>query len=236
MQDQFWGWAGRQGREWYEPEPGRAIFLAAFFIKLGEIRYGPAWSGAIAKPSENEAVPLMQEIAQAAASGQIATLVVNPKTWEFQPIARAGWRNPKALAARFSRCRIDASDPVNSDAEGKHHGPIFVERAGAIAYLEAVRTKTAPSNSMVTMDHLSTYVRFLIFVAQSERVDEDAPMALTTLQRKIAKAWKPWRTSVGPGGELPADATLSSSMIRYMATLLRGEKARALRLGGDGTK
>ena len=236
MHDQFWKWEARQGVDWYEPEPARAIFLAAFLIKLGEIRYGPNWSGAITKPSEREALPLMKEIAQAAASGAISTLVVNPKTWEFQPVARAGWRNPKALAARFSRCRIDASDPVNSDAEGRHHGPIYIERAGAISYLESVRTSRAMPTGMVSMDHLSTYVRFLIFVAQNEKIDDDAPIPLKSLQSKIAKAWKDWRISQGSGGALAAAEPLSPAMIRQMATLLRGEKARAQRLGGGAKK
>lgn len=236
MQDQFWSWAARQGNDWYEPEPAKAIFLGAFLIKLGEIRYGPNWSGSIAKPSEVQAAPLIKEIAQAAASGTIQTLVVNPKTWEFQPVARAGWRNPKALAARFSRCRIDASDPVNREAEGRHHGQIFVERDGAISYLETVRTSTALPLNMVTLDHLSTYVRFLIFMAQKEKIDEGRPMPLKTLQGRIAKEWKPWRVAQGPGGTLPASADLSSAMIRQMATLLRGENARALRLGAVATK
>lgn len=236
MHNQFWSWDARQGDDWYEPEPPRAIFLAAFLIKLGEMRFGPNWSGAITKPSEKEALPLKKEIAQAAASGVLSTLVVNPKTWEFQPVPSSGWRNPKALAARFSRCRIDASDPVNSEAEGRHHGRIFIERAGALSYLETVRTSAVLPSGVVSIEHLSTYIRFLIFVAQKEKIDEDAPIPLKSLQSKIAKAWKNWRASQGLGGDLAAAAPLSPAMIRQMATLLRGEKARALRLGTNATK
>jgi hypothetical protein len=212
------------------------MFLASFFVELGKIRYGAGWAGAIGKPTMASATPLKQEIAQAAASGVIQTLVLNPKTFEFQPIARAGWRNQKALSARFSRCRIDASGPINRAAEGGHHGPIYVERGSAMAYLETIRTVSPLPTNTVTLDHLSTYVRFMVFIAQQEQIDEDNPPALKALKSKIIKEWNPWRLSQSNVKTLPTEAVVTDTLAAHMATLLRGEKARAVKGGGGGTK
>lgn len=234
MQDDFWSWDGR--KDWYEPEPDSKVFLASFFVELGKIRHGPQWPGVIRKPSPASALPLKKEIAQAAASGMIQTLVLNPKTFEFQPIARAGWRNPKALAARFSRCRIDAADPVSSAAEGGHHGPIYVERDSAMAYLATIQSASSPPTNTVKLDHLSTYVRFMICVAQQEQIDERHPPGLKALKTKIINEWKSWRLAQSNAKVLPAEAVVTETMAHHMATLMRGEKARAIRGGGGGAK
>ena len=234
MQDDFWSWGGR--KDWYEPEPDSKIFLASFFVELGKIRHGPKWRGVIQKPSPVSALPLKKEIAQAAASGKIQTLVLNPKTFEFQPVSRAGWRNPKALAARFSRCRIDAADPVSSAAEGGHHGPIYVERDSAMAYLAAVQSASVSPTNTVKLDHLSTYVRFMIFVAQQEQIDERHPPELKALKTKIINEWKSWRLAQSNTKTLPAEAVVTETLAAHMATLMRGEKARAIKGGGGGIK
>lgn len=234
MQDDFWSWDGR--KDWYEPEPNSKIFLASFFVELGKIRHGPKWPGTIQKPSSTSALPLKQEIAQAAASGMIQTLVLNPKTFEFQPIARSGWRNPKALAARFSRCRIDAADPVCSAAEGGHHGPIYVERDRAMAYLAKIQSDSPPPTNTVKLDHLSTYVRFMIFVAQQEQIDESQPPELKALKTKIINEWKSWRLAQSNTKVLPAEAVVTETLAAHMATLMRGEKARAIKGGGGSIK
>ena len=233
MQDDFWSWAGR--KDWYEPEPNTKIFLGSFFVELGKIRGGPKWDGAITKPSSASALPLMKEIAQAAASGMIQTLVLNPKTFEFQPIARSGWRNPKALAARFSRCRIDAADPVSGAAEGGHHGPIYIERDGAMAYLATIRSACPSPTTSVKLDHLSTYIRYVIFVAQQEQIDESHLPELLYLKNKIVRGWKSWRLAQGESNVLPDEAVLTETMAHQMATMMRGEKARAAK-GGGGKK
>ena len=139
MHDAFWSLAGRQ--KWYEPEPSNMMHLGAFFIDLGKIKYGPMWLGGEGLPDPITALALKEEIAQAAASGHINTVVLNPRTREWNPIARAGWRNAKALSAPFSRCRIDANDVVSDAAEGRHHGDIYVERKGAMAYLDRARSE-----------------------------------------------------------------------------------------------
>lgn len=237
MQDDFWSWEGR--KHWYEPEPASKIFLANFFVELGKIRNGPTWDGAISKPSAATAMPLKQEIAQAAASDIIRTFVLNPKTFEFQPITRSGWRNAKALSARFSRCRIDASDPVNGAAEGNHHGPIYIERDGALAYLETIRSAVPIPTNCVTMDHLSTYVRFMIFIAQREQIDESNPPELKRLRTAIIRGWEPWRllqADVADVSDLPANAEVTETLAHHMATLLRGEEARAAKGGGRRAK
>lgn len=234
MQDDFWKWEGR--KDWYEPEPNSKIFLASFFVELGKIRHGAEWPGVIQKPSSESALPLKQEIAQAAASGLIQTLVLNPKTFEFQPIARAGWRNPKALAARFSRCRIDAADPVSGAAEGGHHGAIYIERDGAMAYLASIQSASLPPINTIKLDHLSTYVRFMIFVAQREQIDESRPPELKALKTKIIEGWKPWRLAQSNTKVLAAEAVVTETLAAHMATLMRGEKARAIKGGGGGVK
>lgn len=236
MHDQFWSFEARSGNDWYEPEPARVIFLGAFFIKLGEMHFGLDWSGAIKKPSAEQAEFLMKEIAQAAAGKTIETLVLNPKTREFLPIAEAGWREAKSLPAKFSRCRIDSTDSLNDSAEGRHHGRIFVERSGAMSYLEAVRTSMAASHGDISLKHVSTYVRFLIHVAQAEELDEDEPLSRKEVEKRIAARWKKWRVDVGPSGSRFAAIPLTDTMIRNMATLLRGERAHSLRLGANHTK
>ena len=237
MQDDFWSWEGR--KHWYEPEPASKIFLANFFVELGKIRNGPTWDGAIGKPSAATAMLLKQEIAQAAASDVFRTFVLNPKTFEFQPISRSGWRNPKALSARFSRCRIDASDPVNGAAEGNHHGSIYIERDGALAYLETIRSAVLMPTGGVTLDCLSTYVRFMIFIAKQEQIDESNPPPLKRLRTAIMEGWKPWRrmqTDVADVADLPANAEVTETLAHHMATLLRGEGARAAKGGGRRPK
>ncbi|MCA0890302.1 hypothetical protein [Qipengyuania flava] len=234
MHDDFWSCCGR--KDWYEPEPNSKVFLANFFIDVGKIRHGPKWPGAVQKPSSASALPLKREIAQAAASGLIQTFVLNPKTFEFQPIARSGWRNPKALAARFSRCRIDAADPVSSAAEGGHHGPIYVERDSAMAYLAAIQSASLSPTDTVKLDHLSTYIRFMIFVAQQEQIDERHPPELKALKTKIINEWKPWRLAQSNTKTLPAEAVVTETLAAHMATLMRGEKARAIKGGGGGIK
>lgn len=231
MHDHFWSMAGRQ--DWFDPEPTRAMFLAQFMVELGLLRHGTSWDGAVGKPSPETAIPLQKEIAQSAASGILRTLVLNPKTYEFQSISRAGWRNPKALAARFSRCLIDADDPVNGHAEGRHHGHIFVERESAINYLRAAQSSSsAVAKDTVTLDHLSTYVRFLIHIAQLEKIDEQNLTLKGRLEQRIIAEWKPWRLAQGSLAELPPHAILTDAMVGHMATLLRGEEARAQRGGG----
>lgn len=230
MHDEFWSLNGR--KRWYEPEPTNNMFLAHFFVEVGKIRHGPKWTGAIQKPSETSALPIKQEIAQAAASGQIQTLVLNQATFDFNPIARAGWRNPKALAARFSRCQIDANDPVSAAAEGRHHGPIYVERESAEAYLAAIKsTSHLPANT-ITLDHLSTYTRYMIYISQMEKINENDAPDLKPLITKLINGWKLWRQTQCDTKILPPEAILTESMARHMATILRGEKARGAKIIG----
>lgn len=229
MQDDFWSKNGR--KDWYEPEPNSKIFLARFFVELGKIRHGTSWHGAVKKPSSASALPLMREIAQAAASGLIKTLVLNPKTFDFQPIASAGWRNPKALAARFSRCRIDAADPVSSAAEGGHHGPIYIERDSGLAYLAAVQSAAPRPTSSIKLDHLSTYLRFMIFVAQQQKIDENNPPPRKALVSTLIEEWESWRSAQSDVMHLPPDAIVTHTLATNMATILRGEKARAEKSG-----
>ena len=196
MHDHFWGLVGR--KDWYEPEPARMIFLGSFFVRLGQKLYGLSWDGLPGKPCPLTATPLQREIAQAAASASIDTFVLNPKTYEFQAIPRKGWRNPKSIAARFSRCRIDAADPANADAEGHHHGLIYVELDAAKRYLNAVSSSASHTvGNTLSTDHQSTYLRFLIHVAQSEKIDEDRLGTAKALQRKIIEMREPWRRAYG---------------------------------------
>ncbi|WP_296721973.1 hypothetical protein [Erythrobacter sp.] len=230
MQDDFWSRNGRT--QWYEPEPNSKIFLATFFVEVGKIRHGPKWAGAVKKPSSKSALPIKEEIAQAAASGLIQTFVLNPKTYEFQPIARSGWRNPKALAARFSRCRIDANDPVSAAAEGGHHGPIYVEQESATAYLAAIKSASNSPLNNNTLNHLSTYARYMIFIAQKHKIDERAPPPLQPLRTIIMNEWKSWRQTECKTKILPPEAVMTEAMARHIATILRGEEARAAKGGG----
>ena len=230
MHDEFWSKEGR--KRWHEPEPGSKIFLARLFVEFGQIRYGTKWAGTTGKPSAKTADPLKTEIAQAAASGQIQTFVLNPQTFEFQLIERRGWRNPKALAARFSRCRIDASDPVSNAAEGHHHGEIFVDLDSAKTFLDAKRTNRFRPGNLVSLNHVSTYVRYMIFIAQKARIDERNPPNLKVLQGQILDEWDAWRLGETDNKSLPNEAEISDTMAHNMATLLRGELARIEKGGG----
>lgn len=230
MQDDFWSGEGR--RAWYEPEPESKMFLGNLFVELGKIRYGRSWPGIYGKPSAESAEPLKQQIAQAAASGKILTSVLNPKTFEYLPIGRAAWRNPKALSARFSRCRIDANDHINPLAEGPHHGTIYVERESANSFLDAVQTASPPPGNTVTLDHLSTYLRYMIFIAQRQKLDLDNPPMAKILRDDLSSGWASWRLEQCENSTLPPHAVISPRMLDQMVTIMRGEIARAAKGGG----
>lgn len=230
MHDYFWSLAGRQ--DWYEPEPQRFTSLAKFFIDYGRLRHGAAWDGNSGRPSEVTARPLREEIAQRAAGGELETCVLNPNIYEFQSIRPAHWRNEAAFRAIFSRCQIDPADPSRVSSDGSQHGRVFVTNESAKAVLSAVGLSSSPSSSnVVTTDYLSTYIRFLIHLAQTHQTDLDGETA-KSVKAKIEDEWKIWKqhdpalAANGPLGEL------SDRLMSGMTVLLRGETARIARTAG----
>ena len=230
MHDYFWSLAGREG--WYEPEPQRYTSLAKFFIDFGRLRYGSDWDGNHGKPSEVTAKPLREELAQLAAAGKLKTCVLNPNTYEFQAIGAAHWRNEAALRAIFSRCQLDPMDPSKVSSDGSQHGQVFVTNDSGHAVLSAVGlSSTSSSSTVVTTDYLSTYIRFLIHLAQTEKTDFSRETA-QKVKAKIEDEWKIWKqqfptlAASGPLGDL------SVRLTDGMAVLLRGEQARIERTAG----
>lgn len=229
MHDHFWSMAGRQS--WYEPEPKRFTTLAKFFIDCGRLRYGTSWEGMRGKPSETTARPLREEIAQRAASRELRTYTLDPNTFQFEPIGEAHWRNDAAFRAIFTRCQIDPSDPAKVASDGSDHGRVFVSNDSANAVLTAMGlASTHTSSSVVTTDYLSTYIRFLIHLAQSEKIDPS--LSAKAVQAKIEDRWDHWRQSDPSLSALGHHADLSERMKTGMRVLLRGEKARIERTAG----
>lgn len=230
MQDDFWSGEGR--RAWYEPEPESKMFLGNLLVELGKIRHGRSWQGIYEKPSAESAEPLRQQIAQAAASGKILTFVLDPKTFEYQSLRRAAWRDSKALSARFSRCRIDADNHISPLAEGPRHGTIYVDRESANSFLDAVQTGSPSPGNTVTLDHLSTYLRYMIFIAQRQKLDLDNPPMAKILRDDLSSGWGSWRVDQCDNATLPPHAVISPRMLDQMVTIMRGEVARAAKGGG----
>jgi hypothetical protein len=229
MHDHFWSLAGRTS--WYEPEPKRFTTLAKFFVDYGQLRYGTAWDGLKGKPSEATAKPLREEIAQRAASGDLKTYTLDPNTFEFELIGASHWRNDAAFRAIFARCQIDPSDPAKVASDGSDHGRVFVSNGTASAVLTAMGLSSSSSHSsVVTTDYLSTYIRFLIRLAQSERLDPS--LSAKAVQAKIEDHWENWRKSDPSLVSLGHHADLSDRMKTGMRVLLRGETARIERTAG----
>lgn len=230
MHDHFWSLAGRQ--DWYEPEPQRFTFLAKFLVDYGRLRFGGAWDGNAGRPSEATARPLREEIAQKAAGGELKTFVLNPNTYEFQSIPAAHWRNEAAFRAIFSRCQIDPTDPSRVSSDGSQHGRVFVANDSARTVLSAVGLSQSPSSSsVVTTDYLSTYIRFLIHLAQSKQI-VGAERTAKSVRALIEDEWEEWKRhdpGLAGGG---AVGELSERLKSGMAVLLRGEEARIERNAG----
>lgn len=233
MHDHFWSLAGRAN--WYEPEPNRFTTLAKFFIDCGRLKFGSSWEGLFGKPSEITARPLREMIAQRAASGELETFTLDPKTFEFEPIGAAHWRNDAAFRAIFARCQIDPADPATVASDGSDHGRVFVSNDSANAVLTSIGLAVSTSHSnVVTTDYLSTYIRFLIHFAQSEKIDPS--LTAKAIQAKIERSWQNWRKGDPSLAELGNYADLSDRMRTGMATLLRGENARIERVAGAKKK
>lgn len=229
MHDHFWSLAGRES--WYEPEPKRFTTLAKFFVDCGRLRYGTSWEGLSGKPSEATAKPLREEIAQRAASGELATYTLDPNTFQFEPIGMAHWRNDAAFRAIFARCQIDPSDPAKVASDGSDHGRVFVSNDTANAVLSAMGLASSNTHSnVVTTDYLSTYIRFLIHLAQSEKIDSS--LAAKEVQAKIEDSWEEWRKSDPSLDAMGPLADLSGRQLTGMRVLLRGEVARIERTAG----
>ncbi|WP_394269559.1 hypothetical protein [Qipengyuania sp.] len=230
MHDYFWSLEGR--RDWYEQDPQRFTTLAKFFLDYGRLRYGAAWDGNFGKPSEKTAKPLREDIAQRAAGGQLKTVVLNPKTFKFVEVGPEHWRNEAAFRAIFSRCQLDPSDPAKVSSDGSHHGKVFVTNESAKAVLSTVGlSSSSDSSSIISTDYFSTYLRFLIHLAQTKQSDLDGAPA-KSVRGIIADEWEVWKQNEpalqggGPLGEL------SDRLITGMAVLLRGESARIARIAG----
>jgi len=234
MHDHFWSLAGRQ--DWYEPEPQRFTFLAKFFVDYGRLRYGGAWDGNAGKPSEGTAKLLREEIAQQAASGELKTFVLNPNTYEFQTISPAHWRNDAAFRAIFSRCQIDPANPAKISSDGSQHGRVFVSHESAKSVLSVAGLSSSSSSSnIVTTDYLSTYIKFLIHLAQTKQIEGNGRTA-KIVRAYIEDEWETWKQrdpGLAGGGPL---GELSERLIAGMAVLLRGEKARIERIAGAQKK
>jgi hypothetical protein len=234
MQDDFWSLSGR--KDWWDPEPTNKMFLGNFFIELGKIQFGKGWTGIKGKPCPKTSEHLKKVISQAAASGEIQTFVLNPKTLEYQPIGRPMWRNNRALAARFSRCMIDIAQPHKLAPSGEGHGFMYVDRVHADSYLKKMQTAPPMTRSTVKLDYLSTYVRYMISVAQSQKLDELNMPTKQALAYDLFNGWDKWRMAASGIKVLPKEAVLTRTMAENMASILRGEVERAAKSSGAGKK
>lgn len=238
MHDYFWSMDGRQ--DWYEPEPQRYTTLAKFFIDYGRLRHGATWDGNLGKPSEATAKALREEIAQWAAGGQLKTVVLNPNTFKFVEVGVEHWRNEAAFRAIFSRCQIDPSDPARVSSDGSQHGRVFVCNESANAVLSAVGlSSSSNASSIISTDYFSTYVRFLIHLAQTKQAEIEGASA-KSVRAVVQDEWELWKQNeptLQGSGQL---GELSDRLIAGMAVLLRGEDARIARIAGarknGGTK
>lgn len=231
MHDHFWSMVGRQS--WYEPEPKQFTTLAKFFVDCGRLHYGTTWDGLTGKPSETTAKPLREQIAQRAASGELETYTLDPSTFEFEPIREAHWRNDAAFRAIFARCQIDPSDPARVASDGSQHGRVFVSNDSAGRVLSAMGAASLHTSSdVVTTDYLSTYIRFIIHLAQSEKLK--STLSAKAVKAKIEDRWDEWRKSDQSLSKLGHHADLSDRMKSGMGVLLRGEMARIARTAGAG--
>lgn len=229
MHDHFWSMAGR--KDWYEPEPNKFTTLSKFFVDCGRVLYGASWDGLVGKPSELTAKPLREKIAQLAASGELKTYVLDPCNYEFEYISQSHWRNASALGAIFARCQIDRSDPAKVAAGGSLHGCVFVcnDRASEVLSSMGLASSSSQSN-IITTDYLSTYIRFLIHLAQSEKIDPK--LSAKAVQAKIEDSWELWRKSDPSLANLGSYADLSERQLNSMRVLLRGETERIKRFPG----
>lgn len=228
MHDHFWSLAGRQ--DWWNPEPKQMVFLGEFFLQLGELRHGDTWEGRAGMPSRETAEPLQKEIAQLAAGGAIRTFVLNPKTFEFHPIARAAWRNVEAIRSRFSRCQIDACDGVRSIASGRHHGYIFVDKGDVESVFAGINPSAivGTDGRLVSETCFSDYLRFMVHFAITKQWNlENLPLAKQT-EDVVEKAWRQWCESDERAQERHA-GRLSANRRRALNVLLRGEPEREVR-------
>ena len=221
MQSFFWNKSGRA--KWWNPEPERMVFLGEFFIKLGGHRYGSKWKGLSDVPPQEDALALQKEFAQLAASGKVETFVLNPKTYEFNSISRAAWRNADAIRSRFSICQIDASDGVSAVAVGRHHGSIYVDRANAEQVLKRIDPSAALTIAGFPIDerYFSDYLRFMLHFAMTQQVDlENLPLG-KLLEGNIEKAWEEW-CKHDPSSQSRRNGSLSRRRLTAISMLLRG--------------
>ncbi|WP_432815227.1 hypothetical protein [Sphingorhabdus sp.] len=225
MQDHFWSKAGRA--DWYNPQPLEYKMLADFFIEYGESQHGSTWDGLLGKPSEVTAKPLREGIARLAASGDLKTFVLHPKTHNFRALKPSQWRNKAAFAAIFSRCRIDCDNTSKFAPAGANHGEIFVSKQSADRILsrENMASDLPCDEIFRKADLKSAYLRFLVHMATIEGNDYAAETSKET-KALIRDEWKLFCGTdkvLKAGGEI---ADMTERLCNEMAVILRGATKR----------
>lgn len=236
MQDYFWNETGRS--KWTSPHPSK-VHLGHVFLRLGELKYKAAWSGAERRPDNKSQINALQEIIRsAAASGKIRTYVLDPLSFEFIEIPEKAWLNVAATPARFSECSMDCDHLNEIVRDRKRHGLICVE----IDDVEKLMILADPTRIQLVEEgacsdgFISTYLHFMVHMAKTKPLDENKLPRHQDLQNAILREWPIWRAQMAGVGFHAKLSIVSPKMAASMATILRGEAARAAKGGGQTKK
>lgn len=226
--DSFWS---EQGRKKWPRISESKIFLGQAVLEFGEILFGCEWSGKSSRPAEEEFVEIQNRLASAAADERIKIYALDPEEREYIEIPAKEWRIPNLLSARFSRCAINCKNFRDTNALGKYHGQMFVDRNT----LSILKSSISPFilndeiANLISQKRISLFLQFMIYYVCSHELAEDELPGAKLLARDLEREWKTWRGQIAGKNASTKPDPLSPRMASSMATILRGEAARKLK-------